>query len=664
MTGGQAFKGETVTDVLASVVKEDPPVAVLPLRVRAVVARCLSKDPRTRWRDIADVRWALDQHDAEPPLPAPPARHPWPWMIAALFALAALPAAWFLKPKPEEPLLQVEISPPEGVKLGAVNFGQFELSPDGRRIVFLGHRSNGISMLWIRWLGGTDTAPLAGTEGAFSPFWSPDSRWIGFFANGKLLKIDANGGQPQILAEASTPLLHGTWNSEGVILFAETAKPIQRVSAAGGTPEPVFSPDSAHEETQQRAPWFLPDGKHFLFDSNAKQSGIILGSLDGKTRRFLFPQRLSPASYVPNPAGGGWILYIGGSDETQLMARPFDPAKGEFTAEAVAVADPLFRGPSWSASANGLLAFRRLRQGETQLTWFNRDGKQLGVAGDSGIPGSIRGTRGTFPRISPDQKTVVFARRSGDGNTDLWLFDIVRSATTRFTFGPGANGCPLWSPDGSHIIYFSERATGVSFLVERPANGIGPDTAVKSGLGIFAPSGISRDDRWIVTEGYGRIEFVPRANGKSFSFPGSGYAANGSISPDGRWLLYSEGSFDRRAVNVHSVPKELGGSPSAEGKWQISTAGGANPVWRGDGKEIFYLANDGKMMAVPVESGENFFRPGTPKPLFQTQLPQTSTRDYDVTADGQRFLIDQPLASDQGEVPISVVVNWPKLLQK
>ena len=386
----------------------------------------------------------------------------------------------------------------------------------------------------------------------------------------------------------------------------------------------------------------------------------MLGSLDGKTRRVLMPGGSeSPVTYARNPAGGGWILYLRGG---RLIARPFDPEKGELTGEAAVVADSMFNGPSWSASANGLLAFRRIQTSQTQLSWFNRDGKQLSASGD---PGDLRAAR-----ISPDQKSIAFYNRPNGRSADIWLFDLTRGIASRFTSDPGRYAAfPVWSPDGNRLLYCTRTP---NVLVERPVNGIGPETIFKSEPNTsWIPQDVSRDGHWVVvleiSGARRRILLAPRPDGKSVPLVEGESLGDGSLSPDGRWLLYTFAPGGGRSeVFVQSLPKEAGGSASAVGKWQISS-GGTSPVWRADGKEIFYLALDGKLMAVPVESGENFFRPGTQKPLFQTRLNvgggPVFGREYDVAADGQRFLLTQPVA-DTGDVPITVIVNWPRLLKK
>jgi Tol biopolymer transport system component/predicted Ser/Thr protein kinase len=652
LTGKRMFAGETISDVLAAVLTKTPDLNRVPVQVRRLLAQCLEKDPKRRLRDIGDV-WGLLEE-----LPEATSRSHWARIAATAVLVLAIPATWVLKPQPkqpEQPLLQLEISAPEGATFGlAANHSQFALSPDGGRLVFLATGKDGKRMLWMRLLAADSAAVLAGTENAAAPFWSPDSRAVGFFASGGTLqKIDVAGGRPQVICPTGGGSAgRGTWNSEGVIVFAESQKPLRRVLATGGTPTPVLELDAGRVETQQGAPHFLPDGQHFLYSSYGKETGIAFGSLDGKTHRFLFPQSGHPvASYVPSPLSGGWLMY---SVDSQLLARPFDPGRGEFAGEAAIVA-PLDGGMSWSASANGLLSFRRLYSSQSQLTWFNRDGKRLGIAGD---PGNL-----SAPRISPDQKTIVFSR--GDGrNSDLVLFDIQLKTTNRLTLEPGIKVNPTWSSDGSRIFYASRRQND-NVLVDGPANGIGQEAILKSApASQFMPNGVSRDGWLVVSEltGVGSRLVLLSPERKTVQFPAQPLANRGFFSPDGRWMLYSSNQAGRFEVFVQSLPKEVGGSSEAVGTFQISPAGGLFGVWRGN--EIFYLAPDAKMMAVRVESGTTSFRWETPRPLFQTGLNAgAGNREYDVTPDGQRILINQPTA-DSSDSPITVMVNWPKVLQK
>jgi serine/threonine protein kinase len=660
LTGKRLFKGEDVSETLAAVIKGEPQLDEIPARVRPLLRRCLEKDPKKRLRDIGDARITIEEvlsgASQESDAPVAASRSRWPWAAAAAMLVLAIVAgaAWFLKPKPEQPLLQMEITPPEGAKFvpGPMPFA---LSPDGRRIAFLATGKDGEQKLWLRSIDSSSVNALAGTENANAPFWSPDSRWVGFSTNGGLGKVDVvGGGQPQGICDIEG-ISTGTWNSDGVIVFGQNGKPLQRVSAAGGTPAPILSFDASRQETFQGFPYFLPDGRHFLYYSKGRKGdNTMLASLDGKLNRSLIAGPDADVTiYAPNPRGGGSILYNGGD---QLVARPFDLDKLEFTGPPAVIADAVGER-QWSASADGLLAFRHNPvDSNQQLTWVSRDGHSMSTVGDPGLGGA--------PRISPDQKTFVFARQG-----HIWTFDLTRNTSTRFAFVESLNVWPIWSSDGKSIVSGSNR-NNAWVLVERPANGIGPETIFASQAAFDVPTDVSHDGRWLVATEYGSLRSIIALRSredpsKIIRIQERGTEQDGAISPDGRWLLYSSIPATRREILVQSVPKEAGGSPNGVGKWQISTAGGGQPAWRGDGKEIFYVAPDGMMMAVPVESGENFFRQGAPKPLFQTRLKPDSrwARQYDVTTDGQRFLLSQPLP-DNAAPPISVIVNWPKLLQK
>lgn len=476
---------------------------------------------------------------------------------------------------------------------------------------------------------------------------------------GKLQKVNIAGGPPQIICDALGPTGNsvGTWGSQGTIVFMQIGKPLQKVSESGGMPAVVFPFDAAREEWGQRDPYFLPDGKRFLYHSSGKETGIVLASVDGQIRRFLFSNGHSAASYAPNPAGGGWILYVGGGQ--QLFARPFDPDKGEFSGEAALVAANVPDGPSWSASSTGLLIFPTVSSFQSRLTWVGRDGKPLGTLGEAGQLGQ--------PRISPDQKTVAFVEAQNQ-RPDIWLFDLARGVPTRFTFDSGADDLPIWSPDGMTLLFSGYRGSDV-VVAERPANGIGAEKVLYKQPAKAAwatATSFSKDNKWVaLTEGAGnvRIVLLSRSDGKVVPYLQSESEQEGVVSPDGRWMLYSAYPSGRSDVFVQPVPQDFGG-PGASGKWQISPAGGSQAMWRADGKEIFYIAPDGMMMAAPVESGNDFFRSGTPHPLFPTHLINLDDfRNYDVSRDGQRFLLPIP----QGEIgnsALEAIVNWPQFLKK
>jgi Tol biopolymer transport system component len=577
-------------------------------------------------------------------------------LVAAGFA-AALPLIWFMRPTPEQPLLQLEISAPEGASLGQVGHGEIAVSPDGRAVVFPMIDGIGKRMLWVRALSASSATPLAGSDDGQRPFWSPDSRFVGFFARGKVYKADISGGPEQAICDWPK-LVAGTWGPDGTILLGGipgTSMPLHRVSSSGGTPAPIMPLDTSLDETSHRAPYFLPDGKRFLFATASKQPAIYLGSLDGKTRRLLFLHAQSTATYVPRGGGSGWILFGQGG---RLMARPFDPSKGQLLGDPLPVADSLGGGLSWSASANGFLAFRALRDMTTELVWFDREGRSLGRVSPPGVRARFQGTRGSYPMLSPDEKLIAMARRD-QGRDHLWVMDIERGITTRITPAEGTGVRSVWSRDGTSLFYSAPRR-GPAILVKR-ADATGSEQIVAEVEVSRFPTDVSPDGRWLATDSNARdVVLMPLAGGKAITFSTDGMDA--SFSPDGRWIVYISETTGQLEIFVEPAPSAVGGPDNVRGRWQISTAGGTMPVWRDDGKELFYVSPDGTMMAAAVDSGHSYFRPGTPKRLFKTTLQFTNARrNYDVTRDGKRFLMEQVVTS-RSEEPITIVMNWPKLL--
>jgi len=665
LTRRHLFCGETVSDTLAGVLKTDPDWNALPAEtppaIRKLLRRCLERDRKRRLPDIGVALMEIDEARAEPESPAKtaapkPVSRLLPWIAAALLALA-LPASWLLRPKPEERMLQFEVSAPPNHTFGTLNYSRFAISPDGSKVAFIAYSADGKRSLWVRPLDASEAIRLPGTEGALSPFWDPTGRWIAFSANGKLQKIEVRGGQPQVLCDASTGNFVGTWNRDGVILFSDASPIIRRVSAAGGAPSQVLPLDESRKENGQIVPQFLPDGRRFLYYSNAQQNGVALGSLDGKSR-LLIANSDPVGYYATSREGKAYLLFL---RRDQLMAQPFDAGTAAVSGEPVSVAEPLQAGvPSFSASENGVLIFRRSRGGR-QLMWFDRDGKPPGAAGDARNVAS--------PRISPDQKSVAFFQSDGM-STNIWLFDGERANTTRFTLGPDVALYPVWSPDGSRIAYYVRRSNE-SLVIERPASGIGKEKVLYRSTGIgYLPQSWSRDGRWLVVASSRSFYLLPTSpeassgERKPIPFPeGPAEGRHASISPDGRWLLYSSTQTGSWEVFLQSLPEAMGG-PAAGAKKQVSIAGGTQPAWRADGKELFYLAADGQMMSVSVELDSASLKLGVPKPLFQTRLEFDSfARQYDVFADGNRFVLAQPL-EESASVPITVIVNWSALLKK
>ena len=393
-----------------------------------------------------------------------------------------------------------------------------------------------------------------------------------------------------------------------------------------------------------------PTGATFCTSSNGKERGMkFYASLDG-TRRFLFTGSNSPVKYAPNAAGGGWVIFVNG---TQLFARPFDADRGEFTGEATAVADSSAVGASFGVSTNGSLFYRHNPTPQRQLTWISRDGKPLGAVGD---PGDV-----STPKISPNQKLVVFTRTE-QGNADIWVHDAGQLNATRLTFEPGLDVSPVWVSDG-HILYASQRG-GDRLIVERSTDGLGGETVL---LKVPAtelplnPISITSNGLVLMMAGGGgtsRSFSLQRPEGALRPLLPNQTTGSPVVSPDGRWLIYSSNQpSGTREVFVEAFSSDQPAATTS--KRQISVRGGERPAWRADGAEIFFVAPDGKLMTVSVEVRANFFQPGTPQALFQTS-PESQ---FDVARDGQRFLISQPVAGSS-DAAITVILNWPKLLTR
>lgn len=548
----------------------------------------------------------------------------------------------------------------------------FALSPNGRQLVFAAS-GDGPSRLWLRSLETTAAQPLAGTEGAKYPFWSPDSRSIGFFANSQLKRLDLGGGSPQNLA--SSPIgLGGTWNTSGVILFAtRVGSPLFRVSASGGEAAPVTTINP--QTSSHRFPYFLPDGRHFLFyvQGTPETSGIYLGALDAKETT-----RLAAADtggvYMPS----GWVLSVRGG---RLAAQRLDLARRVLVGDPVTVAapvasDPISSGGAVSVSTTGLLTYRPGgAASRRQLTWFVRSGKILGTLGPPDDNDLLA------PRLSPDGRRVA-AMRTTEGNQDVWLLDGAR--TTRFTFDAGRDQYAVWSPDGSRIVFNSNRTgSGFGNLYVKPSSGASrEELLLESSQGKVAHDW-SADGRFLLYHtndpqtGYD-LWVLPLDGGrKPWVFLKTQFQErNAALSPDGRWVAYMSDESGRYEVYVRpfvepaaSALRTGSASETIGGQWQVSTAGGTYARWRADSKELYYLGPEGQMMAAPIVATGTTLVPGTPVMLFPTHIlgggdagTNPSPRQFDVARDG-RFLINTVL-DEATTVPITVLQNWQAGLKK
>jgi len=688
-TGKRAFPGETQASVIAKVLESDPPPMsslqpMTPPAFDRVVKRCLAKDKEDRWQTMRDLCHELTwikggggkQSTAEGAgkKPVPKTwRRVMPWGVAAvaiLIAAIAVSIPRFGGVATEERMAWLSILPPENTTFTPGSAPV--LSPDGRRLAYVAS-SGGKLQLWVRSLDSPQAQPLVGTEYASFPFWSPDSRFLGFFADGKLKKIDVSGGPGQTLTDAPIGL-GGAWSGTDVIVFSGSAAGgLRSVPAAGGTSSTLTTLEPSRGETSHRWPSFLPDGRHFLYFS--LPTGVNIGSLDSKETKLILNDQSKAIYAAPSGAATqGHLLFV---RQGALMAQPFNTERLEASGDAFPMAQDVGWDLAWtgsyafSISEGGLLSYRSLTQGGGQLAWFDRAGKPLGSVAP---PGQYRN-----PRLSPDGTQLAVERNDENSNSDIWLVDLRRGIPTRFTFDPGPDVYPHWSPDGSRIVFRSFRQ-GAYDIYQKPSSGAGNEESLLKSSATLGPTDWSPDGRYILyTQQDDNGNFHPWAlptlgdtgspapasleteARKPFQlFQSSFTEAESQVSPDGRWVAYTSNESGRYEVYIQSFPK-----PS--GKWQVSNGGGAHPRWRRDGKELFYVASDRKMMAAPITistRADSTIEAGAPVPLFEArtliaaEVVLAFRQQYDVTPDGQRFLMNVEPEGASAASPFTVVLNW------
>jgi Tol biopolymer transport system component/tRNA A-37 threonylcarbamoyl transferase component Bud32 len=668
LTGKCAFDGKNAASVIAKILEGEPPPLreiqpVTPPALERVVKTCLAKDPEARWQSAADLKLALSLADVPAPVVKRPARRPWVWVAAVIVAVLFGISGWLARSPAPPHSVQFTVNPPPETEFitAGTNAGNSALSPDGTMLAFSA-RTKGKMQIWIRRLDAIESRALPGTEGGFYPFWSPDSRRIGFFAEGKLKRIDISGGPAQTLCDVN-PGRGGTWNAGGVILFSGSASlpdlRVMRVPAAGGKPEPVTTMEAS--ENAHYWPWFLPDGRHFLYvvrSTEAGKSAIWVTALDQPGNRKKLVDTLSNAAYA-GPAhtgrfqpGPGHLLF---TREQTLLAQPFDPSSLELQGEAF----PLAEGVSYavnvaladfSVSSNGVLAYGSGQGGLRSMVWRDRGGKQVGTFGEPS-----RNFVVSVPRVSPDGKRVLFFRVEGASAAgDYWVADLDRGTESRFTFDSQSalRGAAVWCGGGDWIVY---RAGGQ--IHRKASNGSGEAELLLSDHDAL-PSDCSPDGRFVLLA---RLDAktqsdllvleagAGRAPAQYLVTPFAEYMAR--FSPDGRWIAY--GSNDSGNPQVYVRPF-VAGKPASGVRWQVSSQGGNLPLWRGDGKELFYHAAGGKLVAVSVQAQGDTFRTGAPVALFDAGPGAFA---FDMTRDGQRFLLMEPVAGS-GSQSMTVVLNW------
>ena len=671
LSGRRAFRGESAADTLSAILKEDPPDlsesnrTVSPALER-VVLHCLEKSPAARFQSANDLAFALEAlsgsgvsaQDAATALPAARAgrRDRLPWLVAGLAALlagVALALPYFRSAPARPAVVRATILPPENAHM--LYFNHIAVSPDGQRLAFGAIGANGAFSLWLRPLGAASAQPLAGTEGASYPFWSPDGRFIGFFANGKLKKIDAAGGPAQTICNAPSGR-GGTWNRDGVIVFApDIFSPLYRVSAAGGEPAPLPL-DKSRREQVHRFPYFLPDGRHFIYRAGRsggyardEGNGIYVGSLDSSEYKLILP-----ADTYAVYASGHLLFWRDGA----LMAQPFDVQRLELSGEAVPVAEQVQMNLSevravFSVSENGVLVFQSGSGAgaQYQLTWFDRDGKREARSGEPAF--------GASPHLSPDgQRVAAMLFDVQVGSTDIWLHDSALTRKTRFTFNPAFDSNPVWSPDGRSLVFNSDRKARLKYdLYQKDASGARNEELLYESDEYKRPTSWSPDGRLIAymssdgPTGRGDIWVLPLAGErKPFPFLQTPQfdEQRARFSPDGHFVAYDSDESGRRQVYVTPFP-------GPGGKQQVSTDGGEDPVWRGDGRELFFLS-EGKMMAAEVKTDGSGVDIGNARLLFDAHTGFVGFAHFDVTPDGKRFIV--AALSEGGSAPMNLVVNW------
>jgi eukaryotic-like serine/threonine-protein kinase len=688
LSGRRAFGGESAIEVMNSILKEEPPefgetnTKVSP-QLERIVRRCLEKQPERRFQSASDLGFALEalpepsgsRLEAEA-LPAAPERTDkshrlrpeWPaWAVAAALSLLTLGVIWAhftRRPATDARVFRTSILPPE-----KSSFEQIALSTDGRQLAFTA-ATGGKVQLWVRALDSTEAKPLAGTQGAIFPFWSPDSRFIGFFADGRLKKIEVTGGLVQTLCELPTAPTGGAWSRAGVILFGRAGGGgLSRISATGGEVTKVTTVDRSYQEINHRYPIFLPDARHFLYGimSGQKETrGVYLGSLEGNLKRRILDEEtvIKYMATVPSDTAGasGWLVF---GRDSALLAQPFDTSRLEFTGEPFSLSDKVGSDLvfvnyfTFSVSDSGVLIYDpSLKRRRHQYVWVDRRGQPIN---------SLDVVAGVFNHmLSPDEKRFIADRADPLTSVfDLWLYDASGSNATRFTLDPANDLSPVWAPDGSHIVWASTRH-GVLNLYQKAASNAGEDTLLLKSDYLKFPTDWSRDGRFII---YRQIDPKTKSDVWCLNSPVSGEAKPfhlvrteaqefaGTLSPDGRWLAYASDVSGRNEVYVQSFPE--GG-----GKRQVSNGGGSGPRWRRDGRELFYYAGDGKLMVTPVRSGANI-ELGAPVPLFEFRAGTNDVTfaPYAVTVDGQRFLLNQ-VVDTEPNAPLTVVVNWTADLRR
>ncbi|HEV2402170.1 MAG TPA: protein kinase [Candidatus Sulfotelmatobacter sp.] len=659
VTGNRAFEAKTRLSLASAILEKEPASisTVKPMTPRALdhaLKKCLAKVADERWQSASDLaselKWigegGAQADNTVLAHTTNASKERIAWLIAAASVVALiLVLIWWRNSKPPREVMyfSARLSFPAN---------DIAVASNGHTIAAVGYlESARKNALWIYEVGSRDASSLAETGGASYPFWSADGRTLAFFADGKLKKVDVSGGPVQTICDAPSGR-GGTWNKDGVIVFTPDGRQgggLYRVLASGETPKPIAIPDRARGEDSYRWPMFLPDGTHYLymaanFSGRNDEDAILVGSLDSNEKRFIVKASANAAYAAP-----GYLVFY--RDKT-LLAQRFALKQFALTGEPAAMlADVQYRSnvkrAVFAVSSNGLL----LAQGDSGAAisrpmWFDRNGGVLGAVGEPGVYGNVS--------LAPSGKlAAVSITDIASQNTDVWIYDLLRASAKRLTFDPAIDRVPIWSPDAKRLVFTSNRQLNIDLYMKN-ADGTQEEKSVVSDDFNKYPNDWSRDGRYILyTRGPDLLFVTVPELRSSLYLKAVSVLRNGQFSPDGKWVAYASNESGKWEIYVTSFPEPLG-------KWQVSTGGGEQPRWRSDGKELFYLSSDNKMMAAPVTTGTKFDS-GTPVALFQANpREQVSLNDvfvYDVRPDGQAFLINTKVRQAE-TAPMSVVLNW------
>jgi Tol biopolymer transport system component len=665
VTGRKAFTGQTPASVIAAILREDPaPMTTLraetPSGLERLVRACLAKDPSDRWQNAADLARELRWLETAPATAqgAEATRPSWMIWVAGAAALLLTIAALFLarvylESRQRDPgavartsvLLPEGLQFPAGSTLGGV--GRFAISPNGRRLVFVGVDTNGNQMLWLRPLDALSATPIPGTAGGNSPFWSPDSESIAFFAQGQLRAITLPGGEARVIASPAFNAT-GSWRGDTILFTPTPGSPIARISASGGTPKAVTTLDKAAGDVVHRSPAFLPDGRHFLYVAVAARLGgtspraVYAGSTDEKDG----PARLVLESGSTVRYSDGYLVSL---RENALVAQPFDPDGLVLTGEPRTIADQVelsgVASATFGFSSTGALVYQTSSDG-SELVWVDRQGRRQDSVAEPGHYGDLE--------LSPDRRQLaVSVLDPGVSTRDIWTVDLARGVRTRLTTDRAEDVAPVWSGDGTRIAFSSNR-TGHFEIYEKPATGIGNEERLKGAEGEGYPSAWAPDGAllyWTFGPEVGIKRLVGEGPAESWL---RGAASQPTVSSDGRWALYMSAETGRSEVYLTTYP-------SHEWRTQLSVAGGVSPRWRADGREAYYVARDNKLMAVTITVHGNRATLSEPNPLFDVR-PVSRGMFYAPAADGERFLVNT-LRDASAAASLTFVQNWSAALQ-